>query len=58
LLLASLWRLTVRLVCALSICSAIADEKVARAGIVELGKHGLVAPYPVLYEKDGARTLP
>lgn len=29
------------------------DEKRGRLGIVEMLKHGMVTPYPVLYEKEG-----
>nr|XP_002734317.1 PREDICTED: proliferation-associated protein 2G4-like isoform X1 [Saccoglossus kowalevskii] len=32
---------------------AFEDEKKARMGVVECVKHGLVDPFPVLYEKDG-----
>jgi methionine aminopeptidase len=29
------------------------DEKKARLGIAECSNHGLLTPFPVLYEKDG-----
>ena len=32
---------------------ALEDEKTAKLGIIECVKHDLVAPMPVLFEKDG-----
>ena len=36
---------------------AFEDEKQARMGVVECQKHELVAPYPVLLEKEGALVV-